>query len=291
MLASRWWTSARRPHATTSRLLRGSALSLFFALSLPAVSAHAVAEDACIRDEKCKEHYNKAVKNYREELYDEALTEFQAAYQSRAMSVLLVNIGRTLQKLGRPKEAISYYERFLRAEAKLDPETQKRVSEYITQARALVGPEPEKPEDKRPNGDGDGDKGKPVVTAPVTPPPAPPPPGRNLLIAGGALAFVGIAGLAVGGGLYAVSSSRFDAFQNTRDEFEKLAAKTDAQNYGNGSIVGYALGVGALAGSAVLFGLGARKLIEHRRSTSTTVPKAALLFGPAGGALVLHGEY
>lgn len=290
MLASRWWTSARRPHATTSRLLRGSALSAFFALSLPALSAHAVAEDACIRDEKCKEHYNKAVKFYREESYDEALAEFKAAYQSRAMPMLLVNIGRTEQKLGHPKEAITHYERFLRSDSKIDADIQKKVNEYISQARALLGTEPEKPEDKRPEGTADNTKAP--SPPPVAPPPPPPPPGRNLMIGGGVLAAVGIIGLATGGGLFSVSNSRFQAFQSTRDEFDKLAAKNDAQSYGNGSIVGYALGGAALAGSAVLLGLGARKLIEHRRANSApAAPKAALLFGPNGGALVLHGEY
>jgi len=57
-----------------------SALVLLF--TLLGGTAQAVPEDACIKDEKCKEHYTKGVKLYKEELFDDALTEF---YRSRLL--------------------------------------------------------------------------------------------------------------------------------------------------------------------------------------------------------------
>jgi serine/threonine protein kinase len=96
--------------------------------------------DACIGNDKCKEFYNNGMVAYKAELYDKALSDFQHAYEIKQLPIMLVNIGRVLQKLGRPKEALDYYQRFERAEPKAHPETKKRVDEYIAQVRALIGP-------------------------------------------------------------------------------------------------------------------------------------------------------
>lgn len=134
----------------------------------------ALPNDACIKDERCKEHHDKAVNYYNQQYFEEALSEFQAAYAARQMPLLLINIGRTLQKLGRPKEAISYYERFQQAESKPDPAVQAKVTEYLNQAKALVGTEPTPPPTEHP-----GETPKPPTAPPVPPavvPPPPPPP-------------------------------------------------------------------------------------------------------------------
>lgn len=54
------------------------------------------------------------------------------------MPWLLINIGRTLHRLGRPREALDHYERFKQAESRPDAETQARLEKYITQAKALA---------------------------------------------------------------------------------------------------------------------------------------------------------
>jgi tetratricopeptide (TPR) repeat protein len=314
MLAFKWWTeplplplalavsakssgsqSPRRrsvaAHASLTRLLG----ALMLLLSLFAGPAHAVPEDACIKDEKCKEHYTKGVKLYKEELFDEALTEFQAAYAARQMPLLLVNIGRTMQKLGRPKDALSHYERFLRAEPKIDPDTKKRVEDYISQVKALIDSEPDKQ-----------DKPSPATTAPAAsqapPPPAPPPPGRSLIIAGSAVALVGVAGLATGVGLFAASNSAYQSFQGTNDEFDKLAFRKRAQDLGSGSVVSYILGTVALGTGGALIGVGLRELINHKKAQSTKSasdkpatekPQASVTLVPlsGGGALLVQGGF
>jgi tetratricopeptide (TPR) repeat protein len=268
---------------------------LLGALCLSGRTAWAVPEDACIKDDKCKDHYTKGVKLYKEELFDEALTEFQAAYAARQMPLLLVNIGRTMQKLGRPKEALSHYERFLRAEPKIDPDTKKRVEDYIVQVKALIDSEPAKPD-------------KPAVatpqvpTTPTPPPPAPPPPGRNLMIAGGAVAALGVAGLLTGVGLFAASNSAYGSFQSTTDEFEKLAFRDRAQGLGNGSVVSYILGTVALGTGAALIGVGAREYIRHKNAQGSKPasdkpagdkPQASAALVPlvGGGALLVQGGF
>ena len=91
MVAFKWWTSG---------LADGKAVLFALALasgaaSQPARAQNKVAtEDACTKDDVCREHYNKALQFYKQEFYEEALPEFKAAYDARQMSVLLVNIGR-----------------------------------------------------------------------------------------------------------------------------------------------------------------------------------------------------
>lgn len=95
-------------------------------------------DDGCLREAICREHYDKAYALYEKGRYEAALPEFQAAYQLRQMPWLLINIGRTLHRLGRLEEAITYYERYQRAAPNGDPETSRKVQEYITQARVLL---------------------------------------------------------------------------------------------------------------------------------------------------------
>ncbi len=312
MPAFKWWTETRpallapvpsassvgsRPVPRVAPRLRWpiAIFALLGALCLSGRPALAVPEDACIKDEKCKEHYTKGVKLYKEELFDDALTEFQTAYAARQMPLLLVNIGRTMQKLGRPKEALSHYERFLRAEPKIDPDTKKRVEDYIVQVKALIDSEPAKPD-------------KPVVatpqvpTTPVAPPPAPPPPGRSLMIAGGAVAAIGVAGLLTGVGLFAASNSAFQSFQGTTDEFDKLIFRDRAQGLGNGSVVAYILGTVALGTGAALVGVGAREYFRHKNAQANKPAgdkpagdkppvSAALVPLIGGGALLVQGGF
>lgn len=293
-LASKWSTSprsgSRRSPLASTRAL-GALVLLALAPVDPALAAGP--DDACIRDERCREHHDKAIKLYTDGYYDEALVEFQAAYEARKLPLLLINIGRTMQKLGRPKEAIAYYERFLAAESKPDAEVLKRVNSYLSQAKALMGPDGSDPNQPKPAGDGQPSS----PAGPAAPPP--PPPGRSLLIAGGVIAGVGVIGLLTGVGLYASSQGEFDRFKGSADEFEKLAAKSSAQSLGIGSTVSYAIGAAALVTGGALIGLGAKRYVDHRRggqaapggTTPPAAPKAALFPTANGAAAVVMGEF
>lgn len=103
-------------------------------------------DDGCLRDPVCRGAYQKALQLYDEGRYEEALVGFQGAYSRRQMPWLLLNIGRTVQRLGRPKEAISYYERYKKADPNIDPETERRVNKYIEQAQALLEETPAQPD-------------------------------------------------------------------------------------------------------------------------------------------------
>jgi tetratricopeptide (TPR) repeat protein len=119
---------------------------LLFGLCLPLGHADPKGKsDGCLKDPVCHEHYEQALSQYDAGRYDDALTGFQAAYARRQMPWLLINIGRAVQRLGRPQEAINYYERYKKAEPNIDPEAEKRVNKYIEQARALLEQTPEQP--------------------------------------------------------------------------------------------------------------------------------------------------
>lgn len=99
--------------------------------------------DGCLTDPICRASYQKALSQYDEGRFDEALANFKEAYQRRQMPWLLVNIGRAAQRLGRASEAIQYYERYKKAEPNIDAENEKRINKYIEQARALLEQTPE----------------------------------------------------------------------------------------------------------------------------------------------------
>ena len=123
------------------------ALALIMLCAAPrrAAAAPENPDDGCLSDPVCRGHYEQAVALFEQGRFDAALAEFQAAYMQRQMPWLLINIGRAVQRLGRPQEAINYYERYKKAEPNIDPEAEKRVNKYIEQARALLEQTPEQP--------------------------------------------------------------------------------------------------------------------------------------------------
>ncbi len=275
MLVFKWWTDLAKPFSPCLRH-RLFVLGGFLLLLLSSSSVLALPEDACFKDEKCKEHYSKAIKLYKEEDFDAAMSEFQAAYSVRQMPLLLVNIGRTLQKLGRPKEALVYYERYLQAESKIDPETKKRVDEYIVQVRAAIGPDAAASE-KPPASETPKPVPPEVQPPPPLPPPAPPPPppGRNFIIGGAILTAVGIASIIACVGLAVASQNQFNTFKSSVDEFDKLAAKSSAQSLGYGAIGIGTLGTAAGATGVALIVIGRRmnhRQLETQSNTAAPAP-------------------
>lgn len=85
-----------------------------------------------------QEHYERAVRLYLSEQYDAALTEFQAAYSAKQLAHLLIEIGQSYRKLGRPKEALDSYNAFLEAEPSPGPQIKQKVDDYIRQTRAMI---------------------------------------------------------------------------------------------------------------------------------------------------------
>lgn len=118
----------------------GASLALLVLALTAAAPAWAAnpSDEGCNQDDECRSHFVNGKSLYKQQDYTSALKEFQVAYDRRQTPILLINIGRTLQKLGRPKEALDYYLR-CREAAKTDTELQKKLDVYIPETQALVG--------------------------------------------------------------------------------------------------------------------------------------------------------
>ncbi len=113
-------------------------LLLLFALtSSQSAWAANPSDEGCNQDDECRGHFVQGLSLYKQQDYSSALKEFQTAYDRRQTPILLANIGRTLQKLGRPKEALDYYLRCKEA-AKTDTDLQEKLSVYISETKALL---------------------------------------------------------------------------------------------------------------------------------------------------------
>lgn len=149
-------------------------------LVLSAASAHAATATSCSQDAVCSSQFKQASQLYQEGQYARAVLAFQAAYDRRHEPRILVNIGRTLQKLGHPQEAIDYYERS-QAAAPGDTALQTSVSKFIAEARAQLEAQlhpppapPPAPLDGEPPPEGEVAEGTQAPAAPKEPLEMPP---------------------------------------------------------------------------------------------------------------------
>jgi len=101
-------------------------------------------DEGCNQDDECRGHFITAKTLYKQQDYTNALQEFQTAYKRRQTPILLANIGRTLHKLGRPKEALDYYRQCQEA-AKTDLDLQEKLKTYIAESSALLSAAPPPP--------------------------------------------------------------------------------------------------------------------------------------------------
>ena len=120
-----------------------------FAPTASAAEKDKADQDICQKDPACRKHSDEGHKLYGDRKYSEALTEFQRAYDTKPEPRLLLNVGRTLFRLGRPRAALRAYEQYQKV-APPDPDTQAKVERYIAEAKIAVEAEKEAapPEEK-----------------------------------------------------------------------------------------------------------------------------------------------
>ena len=80
---------------------------------------------------KSKEHFTQGTRHYELGHFQEALTEYEAAYMEVPDPAFLFNIGQCHRKMGHDKEAISFYKSYLRnaPNAPNRADVQKRINE------------------------------------------------------------------------------------------------------------------------------------------------------------------
>jgi tetratricopeptide (TPR) repeat protein len=92
--------------------------------------------EACA--DEFSDHYNRGMKLYEDKSYEEAVTELQKAYEIRQLPRLLLNIGTVFRKMGKAREALNYYELYLKAEPNPPRKIRKELDEFIPATRALL---------------------------------------------------------------------------------------------------------------------------------------------------------
>lgn len=89
-------------------------------------------------EQEFRQHYEQALSLYEQRDYQAALGEWQKAYAIRQLPRLLLNLGQTYRKLGRAREALGYYELYLRVEPNPEPQLKAELDQYIVQTRAML---------------------------------------------------------------------------------------------------------------------------------------------------------
>ena len=95
-------------------------LILMVCLTVVAPARTAFADDPATR--AARRHYERGEKLFNLAKYDEALEEYQSAYDAKPLPALLYNIGQCYRNLGDLDQAIFSFKRYL----KLDPEAENR---------------------------------------------------------------------------------------------------------------------------------------------------------------------
>jgi tetratricopeptide (TPR) repeat protein len=238
-----------------------------------------------------RSHFKRASRLYDLRRYREAAKEFEAAYEAKDDPAFLYNIAQAYRLAGDSAEAVGAYQSYLRRapDAPHRREVEARIAELkqlvedqrkTQQAPPLGTHPPELPEPP------------PIVEAPPKPqqpPPALPPvehaeaghPGRTKIIAGAAVAAVGLALIGVGIAYALEAASASDQLTNPQPgQVFDPQLESDGHTYQAWSIAGFAVGGAALAAGAVVLALGVR---ERRAPRLALVPRFAP--GMAGAAL------
>ena len=83
-------------------------------------------------------HYKRGLALYQQKDYAGAIEEMSAAYEERQLPRILLNIGQAYRKIGKAREALSFYERYLKAEPDAPATIQIEIQSYISQTKALI---------------------------------------------------------------------------------------------------------------------------------------------------------
>jgi tetratricopeptide (TPR) repeat protein len=243
------------------------ALALTLAL-VWASSANAAQLTQAQKDE-VKLHYQRATRAYDLQKYQEAIEEYQKAYEISGDPPMLYNIGQAYRLADQPTEAVRYYRRFLQrmpnARNREDVERkiadQEKLIEERRKAAAAVAPPPPPPVTKSPP----IVEIKPPPPEPAPPPPPPPPvvpaepPSHARTVVGWSLIAAGV--IADGVAIYEGYRAKQKGDELTRASNNDQPFDPQVEEDGkNANIAAIALGIGgtavAIAGAIVLITSG-----------------------------------
>lgn len=245
------------------------------ALGLTAGVGRAEPVDRCQRKAECRVHSDNGIAASAKRDYQQALSEFQAAYAAEPAPRLLLNIGRSLYWLGRPQEALDYYRRYRKDVNSLDVEAEKVVKRYELDALIAVTP----------------DDGPEPPPAPLRVPPNRWPPKAAIGLLGAGVGLLAI-GIGLGGGAIS-TGNQFSQAANNFTVFGPTAQ--DVQSRGlNMQMSGIAfdvfgvLALGAGVASIVTWAY-MKKSMERADTGQSASPGAGTVSSTLGSAGVSFG--
>lgn len=115
----------------TFRSFNRLGLTLLLSVMVPQLAAGAQAEEY-------KQHVDLAVQLYQRQYFEAALQEFQKAYSITPAPRLLFNMGQALMKLGRTKDALTYFEHYKTRESTLSSEEQRLLARTMADAQVQL---------------------------------------------------------------------------------------------------------------------------------------------------------
>jgi len=142
--------------------MRGLLLTTSLLAILVVALASSPATARTVPAARAKAHFKAGKAAYAAGNFSEAAKEFSAGYMLDPKPGFLLNIAQSYRKAAEPKEALHYYQEYLKAapDSKLRLQVEGLIKELEEETRPKPPPEP-----------------VPVVA--VTPPPPPPPPPRS----------------------------------------------------------------------------------------------------------------
>jgi len=253
---------------------------LLAAIVLAASPRAAHAQMTQAQKDEVKLHYQRATRAYDLQKYQEAIDEYQKAYEISGDPPMLYNIAQAYRLADQPAEAVRYYRRFLQrmpnARNREDVERkiadQEKLAEQRKKVEPVTPPPPPPPPTKPPPIVEVKPPPPPVVTPPPPPPPLAPEPSHARAVVGWSL--IG-AGLVVGGvAAYEGYRARQKGDELTRDSMAGATNPALAKTFDpsietagkNANIAAIALGIGgtvvAVAGAIVLITGGSSETAE-----------------------------
>ena len=199
---------------------------------------------------------------YRGANYDAALVYFTRAYDLSGRSELLYNVGISADRLGRDEKAIEAFEKYL--EDTVDPSRGQEVRERLEFLR--LAEESKRREEQLAAAAMAADAAPGIVEGPSgqqIP--------RSAIIGGSILGAVGVAGVAI----MAVGLSQHGACLETDSSGACVSERTSTA----WTAVYGGIGIAALAGSALWFGISHRRAKRERATTWKLSPSGVVVSG------------
>jgi tetratricopeptide (TPR) repeat protein len=283
-------------------------------LLLLVIAITAAAASTAVADERtsAREHYLNGKKAFELGQFEEAISEYAAAYRLKDDPALLYNLGQAHRLAGHAAEALHFYKVYLNRlpNAPNRDEVVTKIAELeklVEQQKKAANLEPNHATPLTPSGPIEGQKApgtQPEAQAPAQAPAAPPPPpqpswserhpGGVMKVAGIVVGAVGVALLGTGIGYGVKAKNAGDALTNLNKNMGTFdpGLQSDGKNFQ--VIEGVTLGIGAaaLAAGAALVVVGQLKAHKARAAETppAETPSASIvpLLGPRVAGASVH---